>query len=47
MDVSSDYIDILDDETLAPLKRNHACLQVHTDTRPRPYSSDGSAKSAK
>lgn len=22
------YTDILDDETLAPLKRNHACLQV-------------------
>ena len=26
MDVSS-YNDILDDETLAPLKRNHACHQ--------------------
>lgn len=23
------YDDILEDETLAPLKRNHACLQVN------------------
>lgn len=28
MDEEAQYTDILDDETLAPLKRNHACLQV-------------------
>lgn len=28
MDEAEQYTDILDDETLAPLKRNHACLQV-------------------
>lgn len=28
MDEAAQYTDILDDETLAPLKRNHACLQV-------------------
>lgn len=28
MEEAEQYIDILDDETLAPLKRNHACLQV-------------------
>ncbi|EKC99114.1 hypothetical protein A1Q2_06518 [Trichosporon asahii var. asahii CBS 8904] len=27
MDEAAQYTDILDDETLAPLKRNHACLQ--------------------
>lgn len=26
------YNDILEDETLAPLKRNHACLQVSVET---------------
>lgn len=33
MEQSPEYEDILDDETLAPLKRNHACLQVRVSER--------------
>jgi hypothetical protein len=33
MQATPPYDDILEDETLAPLKRNHACLQVRLGRR--------------